>query len=161
MKLLTFFGQESKVDRIEKEIHSLECKVKDELCSMTKKGSWAVIWFRREEIRLYGRSNHAFLDLLYQTLGFEPHPHLPNEGYRIVTVEQLADLNADKLLIVWSHKTDVWKVAHTQAWKKINAVEKGEVYYPNSHEWDAWGPLGRKNMLLHFASAIQRSKIKY
>jgi AraC family transcriptional regulator, transcriptional activator for feuABC-ybbA operon len=159
-EIASIVGQESKVDQIEKEIYTLECKVKDELCSLTKKGNWAVIWIRREEIRLYGRSNHAFLDLLYQTLCFEPHPQLPNENYRIVSVEQLAELNADKLLILWSHETDVWKVAHTQEWKTIKAVETGEVYYPNSHEWDAWGPIGRKNMLLQFSSAIQCAKIK-
>jgi AraC family transcriptional regulator, transcriptional activator for feuABC-ybbA operon len=160
-RMASILGQESKVDRVEREIFNLECKVKDEMCPLTKKGNWAVIWIRREEIRLYGRSHHAFSDLLFQTLGFEPHPHLPAEGYQMVSMEQLAELNADKLLILWSHEADVWKVASTQGWKKINAVKKGEVYYPDSHEWDAWGPLGRKNMLLHFTSAMHRAKINF
>jgi AraC family transcriptional regulator, transcriptional activator for feuABC-ybbA operon len=158
-EIASMLGQECKAECIEKEIHCLESKVKEELCPMTKKGRWAVIWIRRDEIRLYGRCNHALLDLLYQKLGFEPHPDLPNEGYRSVTVEEIAALNPDKLLILWSHETDVWRVAHTAEWKRIKAVETGEVYYPNSHDWDPWGPLGRKNMLFNFTATLKNSKL--
>jgi AraC-like DNA-binding protein len=152
-------GQESKVEAIEREIHLLEGKVKEELRPMTTKGNWAVIWIRPEEIRLYGRGNHAYLDLFYRKLGFEPHPDLPNDGYRVIMVEELAALDCDKLLILWSHEKDVWRVAHRKEWKKIKAVEQREVYYPKSHEWDPWGPIGRKHMLLHFSAALQSSKL--
>lgn len=158
-ELASMFGKESRIDCVEKEIHCLESRVKDELCSMTRKGSWGVIWVRATEIRLYGCSNHAFLDLFYQKLGFEPHPDLMEDGYKVVTIEELAALGCDKLLILWSHERDVWRVAQTKEWKGIRAVENKEVYYPKSHEWDPWGPLGRKNMLLDFTATLQNSKL--
>ncbi|WP_226668198.1 AraC family transcriptional regulator [Metabacillus litoralis] len=158
-EIASLTGQESRVDSIEKEVSLLELKVKDEICPMTRKGKWAVIWIREGEIRLYGMRDHACLDLLYQKLGFDPHPDLPNNGYRIVSVKELAELNANKLLILWSHEKDVWKVVRNKEWKKIKAVENKEVYYPNSFEWDPWGPLGRKNMLINFAVTLQNSKL--
>ena len=158
-ELASMFGKESRIDCIEKEIDCLESKVKDELCSMTKKGSWGVIWIRAAEIRLYGCSNHAFLDLFYQKLGFEPHPDLMEGGYKVVSIEELAALGCDKLLILWSHERDVWRVAQTKEWKGVRAVENKEVYYPKSHEWDPWGPSGRKSMLLDFTAALQNSRL--
>ncbi|MFV2046380.1 AraC family transcriptional regulator [Metabacillus litoralis] len=158
-EIASLLGRESMVDKIEQEISCLESKVKDELCPLTRKGKWAVIWIRQNEIRLYGHSHHACFDLLYQKLGFEPHPDLPTSGYRLLTVEELATLNIDKLLILWSHEKDVWKVVQSKEWKKIKAVKNKEVYYPKSHEWDPWGPIGRKQMLLQFSSSFKASKL--
>jgi ABC-type Fe3+-hydroxamate transport system substrate-binding protein len=72
----------------------------------------------------------------------------------------VADLNPDKLLILWSHERDVWRTAHTPEWNKIRAVQTGEVYYPDSHEWDPWGPLGRKKMLEEFPDDLLKAKLK-
>ncbi|WP_078431616.1 helix-turn-helix domain-containing protein [Metabacillus halosaccharovorans] len=158
-EIARLFHVESLVDGIENEITCLETKVRDELCPLTRKGNWAVIWIRQEEIRLYGRKHHACLDLFYQKLGFEPHPDVPDTGYQVVTVEDLANLDCDKLLILWSHEKDVWRVVQTKEWKTLRAVQTKEVYYPKSQEWDPWGPLGRKHMLVQFASELQHSKL--
>ncbi|MFE8700095.1 AraC family transcriptional regulator [Cytobacillus sp. FJAT-54145] len=160
-EIALLIGEEGKVVAIEKEIDSLENKVKNDLSPMLKKGSWAVIWIRQNEIRLYGRKNHAFFDLFYQILGFEPHPELPEEGYQKISLEQLASLNSDKLLILWSQETDVWRVAQNKEWQNIRAVANGEVYYPKSYDWDPWGPLGRKNMLHNFSTSLESSKLVY
>jgi AraC family transcriptional regulator, transcriptional activator for feuABC-ybbA operon len=159
-EIASMVGQEGQAECIEKEISCLECKVKDELCPLTKKGRWAVIWIRPDEIRLYGQGGHAFMDLLFNSLEFQPHPDLPSEGYKIVTLNEVAALNPDKLLILWSHEKDVWRAAHMPDWKKIRAVQTGEVYYPQSHDWDPWGPLGRKYMLEHFAAGMTKAKLK-
>jgi ABC-type Fe3+-hydroxamate transport system substrate-binding protein len=159
-EIASMVGCESRAEWIEKDIHCLECKVRDELCPITKKGKWAVIWIRQEEIRLYGQGNHALLDLLFQGLGFQPHPDLHVEGYRIVSLKEIAALNPDKLLILWSHERDVWRTAHTSEWNKIQAVQSGDVYFPESHEWDPWGPLGRKRLLEMLPSSILKAKLK-
>ncbi len=158
--IASMVGCESRAQLIDKEIHCLECKVRDELCPLTRNGNWAVIWIRSEEIRLYGQGNHALLDLLFQGLGFQPHPDLHGEGYRIVSLQEIAALNPDKLLILWSHERDVWKTAHTPEWNRIRAVQTGEVYYPESHEWDPWGPLGRKKMLEEFSTSMFKARLK-
>ncbi|MFC4320590.1 AraC family transcriptional regulator [Litchfieldia salsa] len=156
-EIASLLNLESMVDAIENEISCLETKVKDELRPITRRGNWAVIWVRQKEIRLYGRQQHACLDLIYNKLGFEAHPGIPSTGYRIVTVEELAILNADKLLILWSHEQDVWKVVQTKKWKMLKAVQTNHVYYPKSQEWDPWGPIGRKHMLVQFASEFQKT----
>ncbi|MGI8385226.1 helix-turn-helix domain-containing protein [Robertmurraya sp. P23] len=153
-------GQETRAEEIEKEIHQLELKVRDELCPITKKGSWAVVWIRSKEIRLYGKENHAVVDLLFQKLGFQPHPDIPSEGYKSITLDELVTLNPEKLLILWSNETDVWRLAHMPEWKLIRAVETGEVYYPISYEWDPWGPIGRKQLLLQFSDSMKKGKLK-
>ncbi|WP_251025964.1 helix-turn-helix domain-containing protein [Bacillus sp. ISL-47] len=159
-EIATMVGCESRAECIDKDIYCLECKVRDELCPLTKKGKWAVIWIRPEGIRLYGKGNHALLDLLFQGLGFQPHPDLHAEGYRNVSLKEIAELNPDKLLILWSHERDVWRTAHTPDWNKIRAVQTGDVYYPESHEWDPWGPIGRKRILEAFPSSILKAKLK-
>lgn len=159
-EIASMLGLESHAECIEKDVRCLEYKVRDELCPLTKQGKWAVVWIRPEEIRLYGHGGHAFLDLLFQNLGFQPHPDLDFESYRNVTLKDVADLNPDKLLILWSHEKDVWQTAQVPEWKMIRAVQTGEVYYPASHEWDPWGPLGRKKMLEEFPISILKSKLK-
>ncbi|MFZ3591670.1 AraC family transcriptional regulator [Bacillus sp. DJP31] len=159
-EISSMIGCESRAEWIDKDIHCLECKVRDELCPLTKKGKWAVIWIRPQEIRLYGQGKHALLDLLFQGLGFQPHPNLHEEGYRIVSLKDIAELNPDKLLILWSHERDVWRTAHTHEWNKIRAVQLGEVYFPESLEWDPWGPFGRKRLLEEFPSSILKGKLK-
>jgi AraC family transcriptional regulator, transcriptional activator for feuABC-ybbA operon len=159
-EIASMLGLESHAESIEKNVRSLEHKVRDELCPLTKKGKWAVIWIRPEEIRLYGYGGHTFLDLLFQVLGFQPHPDLDFENYRIVSLREVAELNPDKLLILWSHEKDVWKTAHLPEWKMIRAVQTGEVYYPTSHEWDPWGPLGRRRMLEELPTSLLKAKLK-
>ncbi|WP_026582581.1 helix-turn-helix domain-containing protein [Bacillus sp. J33] len=159
-EIASMLGCESRAECIDKDIHCLECKVRDELCPFTKKGRWAVIWIRQGEIRLYGQGGHALLDLLFQSLGFQPHPDLHAEGYRSVSLKEVAELNPDKLLILWSHERDVWRAAHTPEWNRIRAVQTGEVYYPESHEWDPWGPIGRKKLLEEFKGNLLDAKLK-
>ncbi|WP_078380466.1 AraC family transcriptional regulator [Sutcliffiella halmapala] len=150
-------GKEEKVKQIKLEIQKLENEAKEKLCPITRLGGWAVIWVRPEEIRLYGYSDHACLDLLFQTLGFEPHPGLPKSGYRVITPMELAILNPDKLLILWSKKVDIGRLMNSATWSQLKAVQNKEVYIPDSTEWDPWGPLGRKYMIQNLVSFFQQS----
>lgn len=155
--IASLVGKEDKVNQIKIEIQQLENAAKDKLCPITKKGGWAVIWARPDGIRLYGHSDHACLDLLYQTLGFEPHPCLPKNGYRVITPMELAILNPDKLLILWSKKTDISRLMNSSAWSHMKAVQNKQVYIPDSTEWDPWGPLGRKYMIQNLLAFFQRN----
>ncbi|ART76551.1 transcriptional regulator [Sutcliffiella horikoshii] len=142
-----FFGREDAVATIKKDMGQLEKRAKEMLRGVARSGKWAVIWVRNEEIRLYGSSNHACMELLFQTLGFKPHQDLPNSGYISITVKELLDLNPDKILFLWSTKAAVDKVARHPEWNQLKAVENKDIYVPSSQEWDPWGPLGRKHMI--------------
>ncbi|WP_368505922.1 helix-turn-helix domain-containing protein [Alkalihalophilus sp. As8PL] len=135
------------VDEIIREVRSLERWANNQLQSITTHGHWAVIWIRKEEIRLYGKGGHANSDLLFKRLGFKAHPQLPESGYEIISIERLLEINPEKLLILWSDEADVTSATELRAWSEMKAVKKGNVYYPNSLEWDPWGPIGRKHMI--------------
>ena len=147
IQIACFFGKEEIVTSIKKEMNHLEQQAKKQLIGVTESGEWAVIWVRDEEIRLYGHTNHACMDLIYQTLGFTPHKGLPESGYIAITVQELLELNPDKLLFLWSTKSAIDKIASDRYWNELNAVKNKEIHIPNSQEWDPWGPLGRKNMI--------------
>ncbi|TYS70357.1 helix-turn-helix domain-containing protein [Sutcliffiella horikoshii] len=146
-QIAQFFGREEAGATIKKEMRLIEKRAKEMLKGVAKSGEWAVVWVRSEEIRLYGASNHACMDLLYKTLEFTPHQGLPKSGYITITVNDLLELNPDKILFLWSTKAAVDKVAKDPVWDKLRAVENKEIYIPSSHEWDPWGPLGRKHMI--------------
>ncbi|MDR9798128.1 AraC family transcriptional regulator [Aeribacillus pallidus] len=146
-ELASLLEVENRVEPILREMECIERQARDQLCPWTRKKNWAVIWIRPQEIRLYGRTNHAFLDLFFGGLGFEPHPSVPEGGYRPVKVEELAEINPENLLIMWSHEADVRKITHSPEWKYMKAVQNGAFYYPESIEWDPWGPFGRKYMI--------------
>ncbi|WP_239421946.1 AraC family transcriptional regulator [Bacillus sp. CGMCC 1.16541] len=156
-QLSVLFNKECHVETVMEEIRMIENQVKNQICSTIKTGKWAVLWIRSDEIRLYGYSGHACIDLLFTRLEFEPHPSLPKEQYQIVEVEDLVLLNPDKVLILWSHESDVLKVSSSPQWSFIKAVQTGNVYCPNSIEWDPWGPIGRKHMLQSLVSFFEGS----
>ncbi|OXS74688.1 hypothetical protein [Domibacillus enclensis] len=106
-----------------------------------------ILHIHASEIRLYGRTGDAYSSLFFQRLGFTPHPELPEHGYQMVTVQALAAMQPEQLLILRSKPRDVERVTKDEAWKTLKAVQTDSVYMPDSMEWDAWGPSGRSFMI--------------
>ncbi|WP_238458036.1 AraC family transcriptional regulator [Alkalihalobacterium alkalinitrilicum] len=157
-EIATLLNKKDRVETIVEEINQLESQVRNILTPITKKRGWALLWIRSNEIRLYGYNNRACLDLFYQKLGFEPHPNVPKVGTQVVTIEELATINPDRLFIIWSKEEDVLKVTKSKEWKYLKAVQNEEVYYPNSLNWEPSGPLGRKYMLQGLVSFFNQCK---
>ena len=149
-------GKEKQAEQVKNRIGKLEEEARNMLAPQTRSGRWAIIWVRANEIRLYGRSAHACMDLFFETLQFQPHGDLPEQGYRSITVEDLVRMQPERLLILWSTPCDVQKVCRHPSWKSLHAVKKGHVYMPDSLEWDAWGPLGRAHMLEELTAYFQK-----
>ncbi|WP_404450297.1 AraC family transcriptional regulator [Sutcliffiella horikoshii] len=158
VKIAQYFSKEEAVANIKKEMEQLETRAKEMLRGVARSGEWAVVWVRNEEIRLYGSSNHACMELLYQTLGFKPHNELPKNGYVTITVNELLELDPDKILFLWSTKAAVDKVAKHPDWNQLKAVRNQEIFIPSSQEWDPWGPLGRKHMIEGLVSYFNLDK---
>ncbi|UAL49372.1 AraC family transcriptional regulator [Sutcliffiella horikoshii] len=157
-QIARLFGREEAVATIKKDMGQLEKRAKKMLRGVARSGEWAVVWVRNEEIRLYGASNHACMELLFQTLEFKPHQDLPKSGYISITVNELLDLNPDKILFLWSTKAAVDRVAKHPEWNQLKAVENKDIYIPSSQEWDPWGPLGRKHMIEGLVSYFNLDK---
>ncbi|WP_253263389.1 helix-turn-helix domain-containing protein [Anoxybacillus sp. EFIL] len=155
-KIAYIVEEEQKIESIIEDIQQLESRAKEILRPLSSVGKWSVIWVRANEVRLYGKTGHAFSDLFFQKLGFEPDDCLPDKSYRVIQVEDLAYMNPDRILILWSHEKDVQKLVNNKEWKKIDAIKNRNVYYPNSIEWDPWGPLGRKHMINHMVNFFKK-----
>lgn len=146
-KIAYIVGEEQKVEPIIRKIHQLELEARESLYPYSRFGKWVIIWVRSNEIRLYGKTGHAFIDLFFDQLGFEPDDHVPTSGYKVIRMEELANIDPDHILILWSHEKDVQKITTSKYWNKLKAVKNRNVYYPNSIEWDPWGPIGRQHMI--------------
>lgn len=153
-----FFGKEGAAATIKKDMEQLERRAKEMLRGVARSGEWAIVWVRTEEIRLYGASNHACMELLFESLEFKPHHNLPKSGYISITVNELLELNPDKILFLWSTKAAVDRMAKHPEWNQLKAVENKDIYIPSSQEWDPWGPLGRKHMIEGLVSYFNLDK---
>lgn len=96
------------------------------------------------------------LDFLFQDLGLTPAPGLPEAIYEIVTLETLQRVNPENLLILWSQPVDVERIQQEASWQTLQAVRRHQVHYPDSVDWDPWGPLGRTHMLKQLLEYIEK-----
>jgi len=158
-KIAHIVEEKSKVEHIIYSLHQLEKKAKERLCRISGSGKWVVIWVRGNEIRLYGKTGHAFTDLFFRQLGFEPDDHIPDIGYEAIQIEELAYMNPARILILWSHVKDVQNLVNNRLWKTMKASRERHVYYPDSIEWDPWGPFGRKYMIERMVQFFLNSNI--
>lgn len=117
---------------------------KDALASFTGRGKWVIIRVMRDDFRLYTGNNHALSDLLFHQLGFQPYEMPHEESYIRHALPLLAELDPERILVVWSDPDALMALRDHPIWRGLRAVASGQVYVPDSKEWDPWGPLGRQ-----------------
>ncbi|WP_214850383.1 helix-turn-helix domain-containing protein [Exiguobacterium sp. s193] len=150
-------NREERLEPIMKEVDRLEQTVRERV-AWHRTGTWAVIWIRPDEVRLYGTGQHTMLDFLFHDLGMTSATGLPETVYQAVTLSELKTIEPDNLLILWSQQTDIERVQHDAVWQTLKAVSTHRVYCPDSVDWDPWGPLGRIHMLRQFLTYIEQDK---
>ena len=138
---------ENKVESVLDEVQQLELETRNTLSPITIKGDWAIVWVRENEIRLYGRNGHAVSELFYRSLDFHPHSSLTHKGYITIDTETLALMNPDHILCLWTVPHLFYLFKQKLIRLSVPAALNGNIYCPNSQEWDPWGPFGRKHML--------------
>lgn len=145
LELARKLEREAIAERVIKQIEGLEGKGKSMLRKFTRKGEWVIIRIYNSEIRLYGQSGHALSYLFFQDLGFQPNDNLNHSGYKVISFEELIMLNPEKILFIWTEKTEVDKLRCSPYWNELRAARDHQIYMPESKEWDPWGPLGREH----------------
>ncbi|MFY7750705.1 MAG: AraC family transcriptional regulator [Exiguobacterium acetylicum] len=138
------------------EVETFESVVKQQF-EFDRNVTWAVIWIRDSEIRLYGRTGHTMLDFLFNEIGLRAVEGLPQTVYMTISLEILQQLDPDGLFILWSQPADVERIRGTKEWKTLRAVRTGRIFHPDSVDWDPWGPLGRMHMLRQLHTYISDS----
>lgn len=139
--------KEREAEQIIQRIVSLELAANKELTTYASIGKWAIIRLLPNDCRLYGIYDHALTDLFYHRLGFQPDDRLTHSSYKPYAFDELMELDPENILIIWSEKKDVEHASMHPMWKNLRAVKEKRVYYPDSKEWDPWGPIGREHMI--------------
>jgi len=92
--------------------------------------------------------------ILYHDLGFKT-PEVVQEisetgtgNWNAISLEKLADLDADHLILINSDKGTASEALKDPVWKNIPAVKNGKVYeYPSSSSWLYYGPVASTQTL--------------
>lgn len=147
MHIATMFHKESVAEGIIQHIDTVEKQAKDALSSVTRKGRWTILRVLGDEVRMYGVYGHALTDLFYHKLGFQPDPRVTHASYRADAFSELLALDPERIILIWSEKSHVTALEQNPLWRGLRAVQENQVYYPDSRDWDPWGPLGREYMI--------------
>ncbi|WP_245608592.1 iron-siderophore ABC transporter substrate-binding protein [Saccharibacillus sacchari] len=110
----------------------------------------AYVRVREKLFQIYGQNGHPTNALLYRDLGFEPSAITPVEHREDLSLEGLADLDANRLILeVDPNGGDFLEQAQKSSiWKDVPAVQQEQVYETDSF-WlfKGWGVLGRTEIL--------------
>ncbi|MDZ5473580.1 AraC family transcriptional regulator [Bacillus sp. 31A1R] len=157
MQLATLTKRETEAERTIYSMKRIEKEAKDALLPFTRKGKWAIVWVRENDIRLYGRSGHALNDLFFSNLGFNVADEITHEGYKCNALSELIRINPERILFLWSSPATVKRALKMDsAWKELRAVKENQIYCPASIEWDPWGPIGREHMIRESISFFRK-----
>ncbi|MDQ6419860.1 hypothetical protein RB620_10490 [Paenibacillus sp. LHD-117] len=88
----------------------------------------------------------------------DPEEGLEFGAYRTVSLRELLQLDPEQLLILWSDESVLHAFAAAPDWEQLSAVRESRVYYPDSREWDTWGPIGRSHTLKEMVKYFGRLK---
>lgn len=147
MEIATHTSRTSKAEQIIEQMSLKEKEARDHLLPFTRKGKWAIVWVRQNDVRLYGQSGHALCELLYSRLGFTAEEGVTHSGYKSHALEELIDINPENILFLWTEPSIVEKLKENRKWQELRALRNNKVFCPNSIEWDPWGPIGREIMI--------------
>lgn len=140
-------NKERELERIERQVKKAERAGARALSPFSRQGSWTIVRLLPGDCRVYGTTGHAFTDLFYRDLHFQPDDGLDYRSYLSRSLEELVAMNPDRLLIIWSDPDTVAAFEAHPLWREMRAAREQRVYFPNSKQWDPWGPIGRQYMI--------------
>ncbi|CAM3628551.1 iron-siderophore ABC transporter substrate-binding protein [Saccharibacillus brassicae] len=110
----------------------------------------AYIRVRDKLLQIYAQKGHPTNGLLYHDLGFEPSSLTPIDQREDLSLEGVADLDANRLILeVDPNGADFLAAAQkSSVWKNVPAVQQARVYETDSF-WlfKSWGVIGRTEIL--------------
>lgn len=136
---------QSKIDELKKKTAEVKARVEK-----SEHRKLAYVRVREKLFQIYGQNGHPTNALLYRDLGFEPSSITPVEHREDLSLEGVADLDANRLILeVDPNGGDFLAQAQeSSVWKDVPAVQQEQVYETDSF-WlfKGWGVLGRTEIL--------------
>lgn len=98
----------------------------------------------RDNIRVYGRTNHAMNALLYDDLQLTPPEGIPYDFGENISVEGLSAFNPDFIIDSTYFNSGEYydSVVEGNVWNSLEAVKNGHVY-TLTNIWGFWDPIER------------------
>lgn len=134
---------EADAERIIRRVELAEASQRDKLRHISKGGEWTIVRILPGDMRVYGVTGHAFSDMFYRGLGFQPDRQVSHSFYKRIDFEELLQLDPERMLLLWSDNAEVGRLKLHPLWKELRAARHNQVYHPDSSQWDPWGPAGR------------------
>ncbi|MCQ4086336.1 iron-siderophore ABC transporter substrate-binding protein [Saccharibacillus sp. JS10] len=136
---------QTKIDELKKETEAVKT-----LVEKSEHRKLAYIRVRQKLFQIYPQNGHPTNALLYHDLGFEPSSITPKEQREDLSLEGVADLDANQLILeVDPNGADFLQAAEQSSlWSKVPAVQQKQVYQTDSF-WlfKGWGVIGRTQIL--------------
>lgn len=139
--------KEREAERIIRRMTLLEQAARRKLAPVTKHGKWVIIRLLPNNCRLYGCKDHTFTELFYRRLQFQSDERVTHSIYKDHALDDLIELDPENIFIIWSEEAEMNALAANKRWLSLRAVKDNRVYYPDTREWDPWGPIGREHMI--------------
>ncbi|MCR2806214.1 helix-turn-helix domain-containing protein [Paenibacillus soyae] len=140
-------GRSAEAERVIRSMSQLEQDARRKLEPYVKHGKWTIIRLLPGNCRIYGVKEHTFTELFYNRLRFKPDDRITHGTYLDNAFDRLVELDPERILVIWSHEAAIQEFASDPRWQQLRAVKESRVYYPDSREWDPWGPIGREHMI--------------
>ncbi|PQP82354.1 hypothetical protein C0Q44_12925 [Paenibacillus sp. PCH8] len=158
--LLTIAGMYNKVDLAKEKIAEVEQQaeqLRTEMEQLDQK-NLAYLRVREKNLQIYAAKGHPTNTLLYHDLGFVPTAVTPAEQREDLSMEKIADIDADFVVLEVDPNAEDYlnSINASSLWKEVPAVGTDQVYTTDSF-WlfKGWGAIGRSDIIDEVKGMIQ------
>ncbi|WP_458463557.1 ABC transporter substrate-binding protein [Paenibacillus sp.] len=158
--LLTIAGMYNKVDLAKEKIAEVEQQAKQLKAKIEQldQKKLAYLRVREKTLQIYAAKGHPTNTLLYHDLGFVPTAVTPAEQREDLSMEKIADVDADYVVLEIDPNADEYlnSMNASSLWKGVPAVGADQVYTTDSF-WlfKGWGAIGRSEIINEVEDMIQ------
>lgn len=152
-------GVEGKMEERLDEYERNAAKASKELDRAVGDEPVAFLKVRQEEFRLY-TNTRLVGPILYGDLGLTPEPLIEEaargEGYVELSLERIPDLEARHLFLLNQSEEQMQRLSESPLWKKVPAVQEGNVYQASRDTWVAVGVVAAEAVIEDALGALTR-----
>ncbi|MEY8744767.1 ABC transporter substrate-binding protein [Bacillales bacterium AN1005] len=143
----------TKIAEVEQQANQLKAKIEQ-----LDEKKLAYLRVREKTLQIYAAKGHPTNTLLYHDLGFEPTGVTPAEQREDLSMEKIADIDADFVVLEVDPNAEDYLngINESSLWKSVPAVVADQVYTTDSF-WlfKGWGAIGRSEIINEIEDMIQ------
>jgi ABC-type Fe3+-hydroxamate transport system substrate-binding protein len=149
--IASIFGKEEQAEKTIAEIERQMAEAKEKLAKSVGKDSVAILYIANDTMMLISDEKDSMVKLLYHELGLTPAmpiKDLKEMNDQLISLEGLAALNPDRILLYWTEKAELEKIEKSAVWQNLKAVKNKHVYFSDkTKEWNPYQPIGLRVLL--------------